>query len=80
MFKQLSALIYYLHFKKKERGTVVAVRIVDLCGVDRSCNAEVRKILNALVERGVAVRHKPGVYLISRRDVDRAIKILTRMI
>ncbi len=79
--RQISALLYYLHkAKHRERGSVVVVRTSHLCGVDRQCGAEVRKLMLYLVERGVAVRHRQGVYLVKKQLVDRAIELLRELV
>lgn len=69
----LSALTVELLKKKKERGAVVAIRTRDLCGVDKRCSFTLRAVMLELVARGLAVRHKQGVYLIPRQRINDAL-------
>jgi len=73
----IAALVYYVYKKAKtDKGTAVVVRTAEICGVDRRCSALLRVAMMTLVEAGVAVRHKPGVYMIDKNLVDRALNIL----
>jgi predicted transcriptional regulator of viral defense system len=64
----LPSLLWYLQGRVEgERGAVVAVRIGDVCGIDRRCCVVVYWLMERLAERGLARRHKQGVYLIERR-------------
>lgn len=78
-YSQLSALVYYLYVKRRERGQVVAVRVVELCGTDRRCGAEVSKLMGELVKVGVATKHKKGVYLLHKRNLAKALAILRNL-
>ncbi|AFA40110.1 hypothetical protein Pogu_2083 [Pyrobaculum oguniense TE7] len=79
-YSQISALVYYLYTKRREKGRVVAVRVVDLCGIDRKCGAEVSKLLGELVKVGVATKHKKGVYLLEKHDLAKALAILRNLV
>jgi len=73
----IAALVYYVYKKAKtDKGTAVVVRTAEICGVDRRCGWAMRVAMMALVEAGMAVRHKPGVYMIDKNLVDRALNIL----
>ena len=62
----IAALVYYVYKKAKtDRGTAVVVRTAEICGVDRQCGWAMRVAMMTLVEAGVAVRHKPGVYMVN---------------
>jgi predicted transcriptional regulator of viral defense system len=75
----LPALLWYVQ-RRGGRGAVVAVRTRDVCGVDRRCGQAVRRLMMSLVEKGLAKRHKKGVYLIERRAVEEVISALKRWI
>ena len=65
-----------LHIQRRvggERGVVVAVRTRDVCGVDRRCGMAVYSLMMRLVERGLAKKHKKGVYLIERAAVEEVL-------
>jgi predicted transcriptional regulator of viral defense system len=62
------------------RGVVVAVRTRDICGVDRRCGMAVHSLMMSLVEKGLARRHKKGVYLIERRAVEEVLTALKKWI
>jgi predicted transcriptional regulator of viral defense system len=65
-----------LHVQRRvgsERGVVVAVRTRDVCGVDRRCGMAVYSLMMRLVERGLAKKHKKGVYLIERAAVEEVL-------
>jgi predicted transcriptional regulator of viral defense system len=62
------------------RGFLVAVRIRDVCGIDRRCCVVVQTLLARLEERGLARRHKQGVYLIERGAAEEVISALKEWI
>ncbi len=65
-----------LHVQRRvgsEGGVVVAVRTRDVCGVDRRCGMAVYSLMMRLVERGLAKKHKKGVYLIERAAVEEVL-------
>jgi len=59
---------------------VVSVRTRDVCGVDRRCGMAVRELMMSLVEKGLARRHKRGVYLIERAAVEEVLSALREWI
>jgi predicted transcriptional regulator of viral defense system len=62
------------------RGFLVAVRIRDVCSVDRRCCVVVQTLLARLEERGLARRHKQGVYLIERKAAKEVLTALREWI
>jgi len=77
----LPALLWHLQRRGGGgRGAVVSVRTRDVCGVDRRCGMAVRELMMRLVERGLAKRHKQGVYLIERAAVEEVISALKEWI
>jgi len=58
----------------------VSVRTRDVCGVDRRCGMAVRELMMRLAEKGLAKRHKQGVYLIERAAVEEVISALKEWI
>jgi hypothetical protein len=58
------------------RGPLVAVRIRDVCGIDRRCCVIVQTLLARLEERGLARRYKQGVYLIERGAAEEVLTAL----
>ncbi len=73
----LPDLLWYVQRRVEGgRGSLVAVRIRDVCGVDRRCCVVVQALLARLEERGLARRHKQGVYLIERRAVGEVLTAL----
>jgi len=77
----LPALLLYVQRRVgSERGFLVAVRTRDVCGVDRRCGQAVRRLMMSLVAKGLARRHKKGVYLIERRAVEEVISALKEWI
>jgi len=58
----------------------VSVRTRDVCGVDRRCGMAMHSLMMRLVERGLARRHKRGVYLIERRAVEEVLSALREWI
>ncbi len=77
----LPALLWYVQ-KRLEggRGSLVAIRIRDVCSIDRRCCVIVQALLACLEERGLARRHKQGVYLIERRAVEEVLTALKKWI
>ncbi len=72
-----------LHIQRRvggERGFLVAVRTRDICGVDRRCGRAVYSLMMRLVEKGLAKRHKKGIYLIERAAVEEVISALKEWI
>ncbi|WP_245521967.1 hypothetical protein [Pyrobaculum neutrophilum] len=76
----LSALIYYLAGKRREKGAVVVVRTREICGTDRRCGWELRRLMLFLVTRGLARRHRRGIYIMERAAVERALHALSEQI
>ncbi len=77
----LPALLLYVQRRLEGgRGFLAAIRIRDVCGVDRRCCAVVQTLLARLEERGLARRHKQGIYLIERRAVEEVLTALKRWI
>ena len=73
----LPALLWYVKRRLEGgRGSLVAVRIRDVCGVDRRCCVIVQALLARLEERGLARRHKQGVYLIERGAAEEVLTAL----
>jgi len=73
----LPALLWYVQRRVEgERGAVVAVRVRNICGVDRRCGIAVHWLMMRLVEKGLARRFKKGTYLIER---DTAEEVLTAL-
>ena len=56
------------------------MRTRDICGVDRRCGMAVHSLMMRLVEKGLARRHKKGVYLIERRAVEEVLSALKEWI
>ncbi len=65
--RRLPALFWYSQRRGGGCGAVVSIRTRDVCGVGRRCGQAVRRLMMNLVEKGLAKRHKKGVYLIERR-------------
>jgi len=79
--RYLPALLWHLQRRAGgERGFLISVRTRDICGVDRRCGMAVRELMMRLVERGLARRHKRGVYLIERRAVEEVLTALKEWI
>jgi len=77
----LPALLLYMQRRVGgERGVVVAVRTRDICGMDRRCGRAVHSLMMRLVEKGLAKRHKKGVYLIERAAVEEVLTALKEWI
>jgi predicted transcriptional regulator of viral defense system len=73
-------LLYVQRHVDGERGFFIAVRIRDICGVDRRCGRAVHSLMMRLVEKGLARRHKKGVYLIERAAVEEVLTALKKWI
>jgi predicted transcriptional regulator of viral defense system len=72
-----------LHIQRRlegERGFLVAVRVRNICGVDRRCGIVVHWLMTRLVEKGLAKRHKRGTYLIERAAVEEVLTALKEWI
>jgi len=79
--RYLPALLWHLQRRGGGgRGAVVSVRTRDVCGADRRCGMAVRELMMRLVERGLAKRHKQGVYLIERAAVEEVLTALKEWI
>jgi predicted transcriptional regulator of viral defense system len=77
----LPALLLYVQRRLEGgRGFLVAVRIRDVCGVDRRCCVAVHSLMTRLVEKGLAKRRRRGVYLIERRAVEEVLTALREWI
>jgi len=77
----LPALLLYVQRRVgSEKGFLVAVRTRDICGVDRRCGRAVHSLMMSLVAKGLARRHKKGVYLIERAAVEEVLTALKRWI
>jgi predicted transcriptional regulator of viral defense system len=77
----LPALLWYVKRRVEGgRGSLVAVRIRDVCSIDRRCCTVVQRVLKRLEERGLAKRHKQGVYLIERRAAEEVLSALRQWI
>jgi len=77
----LPALLLYIQRRLEGgRGAVVAVRVRNICGVDRRCGMAVHWLMTSLVEKGLAKRLKKGTYLIERRAVEEVISALREWI
>jgi predicted transcriptional regulator of viral defense system len=77
----LPDLLWYVQVRLEGgRGSLVAVRIRDVCSIDRRCCVVVQTLLARLEERGLARRHKQGVYLIERRAVEEVLTALREWI
>jgi len=81
MKQYLPALLLYVQRRVGgERGFLIAVRTRDVCGVDRRCGRAVHSLMMRLVEKGLARRHKKGVYLIERAAVEEVLTALKKWI
>jgi len=77
----LPALLLYVQRRLEGgRGFLVAVRIRDVCGVDRRCGIVVHWLMTRLVEKGLAKRHKRGTYIIERAAVEEVLTALKEWI
>jgi len=73
-------LLYIQRCVEGERGFLVAVRVRNICGVDRRCGMAVHWLMTRLVEKGLAKRHKRGTYLIERAAVEEVLTALKEWI
>jgi predicted transcriptional regulator of viral defense system len=72
-----------LHIQRRVvggRGFLVAIRIRDICGIDKRCCTVVQRVLKRLEERGLARRYKQGVYLIERSAAEEVLAALRQWI
>jgi len=77
----LPALLLYVQRRVgSERGFLVAVRVRNICGVDRRCGHVVHWLMMRLVEKGLARRFKKGTYIIERRAVEEVLTALRQWI
>ena len=77
----LPALLLYIQRRLEgERGFLVAVRVRNICGVDRRCGRAVYSLMMRLVEKGLARRFKKGTYIIERRAVEEVLTALKEWI
>ncbi len=77
----LPNLLWYVQRRLEGgRGFLVAIRIRDVCGMDRRCCVVVQTLLARLKERGLARRHKQGIYLIERGATEEVISALKEWI
>jgi predicted transcriptional regulator of viral defense system len=77
----LPTLLWYVQRRVEGgRGFLVAIRIRDICGIDRRCCTVVQRVLKRLEEGGLARRHKQGVYLIERAAVEEVLSALRQWI
>jgi len=77
----LPALLLYVQRRVEGgRGFLVAVRVRNICGVDRRCGMAVHVLMMRLVERGLAKRHKRGTYIIERAAVEEVLTALKEWI
>jgi predicted transcriptional regulator of viral defense system len=77
----LPALLWYVKRRLEGgRGSLVAVRIRNVCGVDRRCGMAVHWLMTSLIEKGLAKRHKRGTYIIERRAVEEVLSVLKEWI
>jgi len=77
----LPALLWYLQRRVEGgRGAVVAVRVRNICGVDRRCGIVVHWLMARLMERGLARRFKKGTYIIERAAVEEVLTALRQWI
>ena len=73
-------LLYVQRRVGGERGFLVAVRTRDVCGVNRRCGRVVHSLMMRLVAKGLARRHKQGVYLIERNAAEEVLAALRQWI
>ncbi len=77
----LPDLLWYLQRRVEGgRGSLVAIRIRDVCGIDRRCCVVVYNVMEKLAERGLARRHKQGVYLIEKSAAEEVLTALREWI
>jgi predicted transcriptional regulator of viral defense system len=77
----LPNLLWYVQERLEGgRGFLVAMRIRDVCSIDRRCCVVVHSLMERLEERGLARRHKQGVYLIERKAAKEVLTALKEWI
>ncbi len=77
----LPNLLWYVQRRVEGgRGPLVSIRIRDVCSIDRRCCVVVQTLLARLEERGLARRHKQGIYLIKRGAAEEVISALKEWI
>jgi len=77
----LPALLLYVQRRLEGgRGFLIAVRVRNICGVDRRCGIVVHWLMKSLIEKGLAKRHKRGTYLIERAAVEEVLTALREWI
>jgi predicted transcriptional regulator of viral defense system len=77
----LPALLWHLRRRLEGgRGFLISVRTRDVCGVDRRCGMAVHWLMMRLAEKGLAKRHKKGIYLIERKAVEEVLSALREWI
>ena len=77
----LPALLLYVQRRLEGgRGFLVAVRVRNICGVDRRCGIVVHWLMARLMEKGLARRYKKGVYLIERNAAEEVLSALREWI
>jgi len=72
-----------LHIQRRvegERGFLVAVRVRNICGMDRRCGIVVHWLMMNLAEKGLARRFKKGTYLIERGAAEEVLTALRQWI
>jgi len=73
-------LLYVQRHVEGGRGFLVAVRVRNICGVDRRCGIVVHWLMMRLIERGLAKRLKRGTYLIERGAAEEVLTALRQWI
>jgi len=77
----LPALLLYMQRRLEGgRGFLVAVRVRNICGVDRRCGIVVHWLMARLMERGLARRYKRGTYIIERGAAEEVLTALREWI
>jgi len=56
------------------------MRTRDICEMHRRCGRAVHSLMMSLVEKGLAKKHKKGIYLIERRAVEEVLTALKEWI
>jgi predicted transcriptional regulator of viral defense system len=78
--RYLPALLWHVQKLRGNRGVVISIKTRDICGADKRCALTLRYIMMWLVEKGLARRHKQGVYLIERAAVEEVLSALREWI
>jgi predicted transcriptional regulator of viral defense system len=73
-------LLYVQRRVGGERGFLVAVRVRNICGVDRRCGMAVHSLMMRLVEKGLARRFKKGTYIFERSAAEEVLTALREWI